>query len=467
MHRRNLLGRPAPMCRAIVLAAGLLLVGLAGLTGPLQAQDYGPEQLPKSPADVPPVVLSPLPPPPAGQPESLAGLLARVLAADPQVRTAQALWQAAQQRRLQARSRLGPSVLLTTTNGQSLEVEFGRPLERRTDRVEAGLRWNLYNSGNDLAEFNASDRDVLASAQDLRRAREDTGERIAESYVELLRAQQLLPRATERLAAVRQLVAQVQRQNEAGKASDADATQAAASLLDAEITLEQLQADQDSARDKLAALVGTEVREVQPVVLMAAPLVATSTGQPGLVDAAQLRALAARERVRPLATLLAPRIDLEVRKQVSDHTTPAQTTEQQRVWLITARWEFPVLGETAARRSEVQRRAEAAEADAERVARGVQGDLQALRARITNAERAVAQLDQQIAQYNSLVRAGEVQFEAGRRSVSQLIQLRDSRFNAEQRRADQQNRLLAARMRQLALTGQLLPALGLGGGPAE
>jgi len=467
MHRRNLLGRPAPMCRAIVLAAGLLLVGLAGLTGPLQAQDYGPEQLPKSPADVPPVVLSPLPPPPAGQPESLAGLLARVLAADPQVRTAQALWQAAQQRRLQARSRLGPSVLLTTTNGQSLEVEFGRPLERRTDRVEAGLRWNLYNSGNDLAEFNASDRDVLASAQDLRRAREDTGERIAESYVELLRAQQLLPRATERLAAVRQLVAQVQRQNEAGKASDADATQAAASLLDAEITLEQLQADQDSARDKLAALVGTEVREVQPVVLMAAPLAATSTGQPGLVEAAQMRALAARERVRPLATLLAPRIDLEVRKQVSDHTTPAQTTEQQRVWLITARWEFPVLGETAARRSEVQRRAEAAEADAERVARGVQGDLQALRARITNAERAVAQLDQQIAQYNSLVRAGEVQFEAGRRSVSQLIQLRDSRFNAEQRRADQQNRLLAARMRQLALTGQLLPALGLGGGPAE
>ena len=464
MRRRKLPGRPVPMCRALVLAAGLLL---AGLTGPLQAQDYGPEQLPESPADVPPVLLSPLPPPPAGQPESLASLLQRVLAADPQVRTAQALWQAAQERRLQARSRLGPSVLLTTTSGQSLELEFGRPLERHTDRVEAGLRWNLYNSGNDLAEFNASSRDLLASAQDLRRAREDTGERIAESYVELLRAQELLPRATERLAAVRQLVAQVQRQNEAGKASDADATQAAASLLDAEIALEQLYADQDSARDKLTALVGTEVRDVQPVVLMAVPPAALQVSQPGLVVAAQLRALAARERVRPLATLLAPRIDLEVRKQVSDRTTPALTTEQQRAWLITARWEFPLLGETAARRSEVQRRAEAAEADAERVARGVQGDLQALRARITNAERAVAQLDQQIAQYNSLVRAGELQFEAGRRSVAQLIQLRDSRFNAEQRRADQQNRLLAARMRQLALTGQLLPALGLGGGLAE
>lgn len=467
MHRRNSPGRPAPMGHALVLAAVLLLAGLAG---PLQAQDYGPEQLPASPVDVPgaaPVLLSPLPPPPAGQPESLAGLLVRVLAADPQVRTAQALWQAAQQRRLQARSRLGPSVLLSTTNGQSLELEFGRPLERHTNRVEAGLRWNLYNSGNDLAEFQASSRDLLASAQDLRRAREDTGERIAESYVELLRVQDLLPRAAERLTAVQQLVAQVQRQNEAGKASDADATQAAASLLDAEIALEQLYADQDSARDKLTALVGTEVREVQPVVLMAVPAAALQGSQPGLVDAAELRALAARDRVRPLATLLAPRIDLEVRKQVSDRTTPALTTEQQRAWQITARWEFPVLGETAARRSEVQRRAEAAEADAERVARGVQGDLQALRARITNAERAVAQLDQQVAQYHSLVRAGEVQFEAGRRTVAQLIQLRDSRFSAEQRRADQQNRLLAARMRQLALTGQLLPALGLGGGPAE
>ena len=440
------------------LAAALLLAT------PLAAQEQRPERAPQLDTGAPAPVRTAVAPPPAGASESLAGLLSRVLASDPQVRAAEALLQASHERRRQARSRLGPSLLLSTSNGQSVDQELGRPLERRTDRVEAGLRWNLFNSGNDLAEFNASSRDTLAGEQDLRRAREDTSERVAESYVELLRLQQLLPHAADRLAAVQRLVAQVQRQNDAGKASDADATQAAASLLDAQIALEQLQVDRDSARDKLAALVGSELREVLPVVLAPVPPGALQTGQPGLVSAAQLRALSARDRVRPASSLLAPRIDLEMRQQLSNKTNPPLTTEAQRSWQITARWEFPVMGETVARRNEGQRRAEAAEAEAERVARGVQADLQALRARIANAERALAQLDQQIDQYDRLVRAGELQFEAGRRNVAQLIQLRDSRYGVEQRRVDQANRLLAARMRQLALTGQLLPALGLGGG---
>ena len=140
------------------------------------------------------------------------------------------------------------------------------------------------------------------------------------------------------------------------------------------------------------------------------------------------------------------------------------TTEQQRVWQLTARWDIPVMGEAAARRNETERRAEAAAAEAERVARGVSAELQALGPRILNAERAVAQLDRQIVQYGLLVRAGELQFEAGRRSVSQLIALRESRYSAEQRRAEQAQRLLAAQLRQLALNGGLLPALGLGSG---
>lgn len=449
--------------RTVALAMAALGWAGVGITA-----EHLPDPPPRLDLDVPPAVLADVPPPPpADQPESLAGLLARVLPRDPQVRTATALWQAAQQRRLQARSRLGPSLYLSATAGQGIETEFGRVIDRRTDRAEAGLRWNLYNSGNDRAELNASERDVAATEQDLRRAREDSSERLAETYVSLLYVQDQLPAAAERLSTVRQLVAQVQRQNEAGKASDADATQAAASLLDAEIVYEQLLADHASARAKLAAQAGTEVRNVLPVVLAAVPATALQTGVPGVVSAARLRANAARARVRPVPSLLAPRIDLEMRHRLSDRTLPVLTTEAQHNWQVTARWEFPVLGESIARRNEGQRRAEAAEADADRVAQSVQADLQALAARIAIAERAVAQLDRQLTQYDLLVRAGESQFEAGRRSVQQLIGLRDSRFNIAQRRAEQANRLLAARMRQLALTGNLLPALGLGQGSAS
>jgi outer membrane protein TolC len=411
---------------------------------------------PASPSDVPP-------PPAPDQAESLADLLARLLPHEPQVRAALALRQAADERRLQARSRLGPALYLQVNAGQGRETELGRAINRTTDRTEAGLRWNLYNSGNDGAELAGAERDVAAAEQELRRAREDTTERIAETYVELLHVQAQLGPAAERLTAVRRLAEQVRQQAEAGKASAADATQAEASLLDADIAYEQLLADHASARAKLAAQVGTEVRKVMPVVLAPVSAAALQAGQPGLVAAARLRAEAARERVRPPVSLLAPRIDLELRHRLSDRTNPVLTTEQKNNWQLTARWDFPVLGETVARRNEGMRRAEAAEAEAERVARGVQADLQALDARIAIAERSVLVLDRQLQQYDQLLRAGELQFDAGRRSLQQLIALRDSRYAIAQRRADQEHRLLAARMRQLALTGQLLGALGVGG----
>lgn len=399
--------------------------------------------------------------PVAGQAQSLNALLTRMLPADPQVRVARALYQATEQRRLQARSRLGPTMGLSANHGQSKEVEFGRALDRRTERVELSLRWNLYNNGNDKAEFDGATRDVDAAGQDLRRAREEAAERIAIAYAELQRLDELLPRSAQRMDAVQGLAKQVQRQTELGKTSEADSQQAQASLLDAEIVHEQLLADRDGAALRLAALVGEPVTPALPV-LLAAPATATALAAPtpGQVAAAQLRAEAAQLRVRPLWSVYTPRIDVEYSQPLSDRTNPSLTTERQRGWLLTARWDFPVGGESLARRSEGQFRAAAAQAESDRVLGTVQSELVTLAPRLASAARSVVQLDRQILQYGGLVRAGELQFEAGRRSLGQLIALHDNRFNAEQRRADQAGRLLAAQLRQLALSGGLLQALG-------
>ena len=451
------------------LAAGLgdglrtgLTTGLKSAT-PLTAQEAWPPEVPMTVVLPPPW---PQPPPP-GQAESLPDLLSRVLQRDPQVRVARSLLQASEERRRQARSRLGPTVSVSGTQGTGQELEFGRQIERRTDRAEASVRWNLYNYGNDRAELAGAERDLLAGAQAVRQAREEVAERVAEAYAELLRVESLLPRAAARLAAVRRLVEQVQRQAELGKVSDADAQQAQASLLDAEIAHEQLVSDHESARQRLAALVGGEVRPVLPLPLRlagapgAGPSTATEVPTvAAVVAAASERAAAARVRVRPLVSLLAPRIDFEYRQRLSGRTAPQPTTEPLHGWLLTARWDFPVGGEFQARRAENERRAEAVEAEAERVLQGVESERATLPPRIANAERAVLQLERQIEQFNALLRAGELQFEAGRRTLAQLVQLHDSRYNAEQRRAEQAHRLLGAQLRQLALNGGLLPALG-------
>lgn len=321
-----------------------------------------------APPNAAPITLPVAPPPQAGEAESLPALLARVLAANPQVQVAQLLLRATEERRLQARSRLGPTVAVTVTRGTAQETEFGRDLERRTDRSEAALRWNLYNYGNDAAELTGATRDVVAAAEDLRRAREEVVERIAEPYVELLRVDNLLPRSAERLAAVSRLSQQVQRQAQLGKASDADAQQAQASLLDAEIAHEQILSDHASARQRLSALIGDQARPVLPVALPASAASADlAQPRPGVVAAAIERAQAARSRVRPVLSLLAPRIDLDYRQRLSDRTTPQATTEQRSGWQLTARWELPVGGENQSRRAENERRAEASEAEAEPV----------------------------------------------------------------------------------------------------
>lgn len=172
-------------------------------------------------------------------------------------------------------------------------------------------------------------------------------------------------------------------------------------------------------------------------------------------------ARAARARVRPWLSLLAPRLDLELRKQLDDKTLPQLTTVQQNGWLVTARWEFPLGGELQSRRAETEHRAEAAEADAVRVASGVHAELATLAPRIAEGIVTLARLDRQLEQYELLLRAGELQFEAGRRSLAQLIQLRDGRFNTQQRRAEQVHRLQRDKLRQLVLSGELLPALSL------
>ena len=438
----------------------------AVLGWPVAAQELHQPDLPWAQPAPPPLPVAP----PLGQAESLPSLLARVLPRDPQVRVAQLLLAAAGERALQARSRLGPTLSISGSKGESQDLDFGREFERKTDRSEAALRWNLYNFGNDAAELQGARRDVVAARESVRQAREEVAERLADAYTGVLRVQELLPRSHTRLAAVRRLVQQVQRQAELGKSSDADAQQAQASLLDAEMAHEQLLSDLDGAQQRLAVLVGGEARPVLPVTLLAslstdAPGAAAARDAPllpGQVAVANARAEAARVRVRPLASVLAPRVDFEYRQRLSDRTTPQVTTQQRDGWLVTARWEFPVLGENQARRAENERRAEAVEAEAERVLLGVQTERAALPARLAAAQRAVAQLDRQIEQYQGLLRAGELQYEAGRRSLTQLVQLHEGQFNAEQRRAEQRARILATQLRQLSLGGALLPALGQG-----
>lgn len=386
-------------------------------------------------------------------------LLSRVLARDPQLRSAEAAAAVSEARLRQLRSRLGPNLGVQVTRGRSRDLESTLPVDREVQRSEASLRWNLYNGGSDRAEWRAAELDLSASQAEIQRARDDVAARLAEAWFEVQRLDALRPVSRERLVEVRRLAQQVSRQAELGRAAEADVQQAQNALLDAQMSHDLLQAERSSAHGRLQVLAGEPIGAVVPMA-WPADWVAPSAPAHAALRVAQARAEAARLRVRSLPESLAPRLDFDVRKKLSDRTTPQVSTVQQRGWTLGLNWDMPLGGETLARRDESQRRVEAADAEQQGVTQTAAAELQSLLPLANNLNASLTVLDQQATQLLALQRAGDLQYEAGRRSTQQLMQLRESRFALAQRRSELQARLLQTRLRQQALGGELIAALG-------
>lgn len=395
-------------------------------------------------------------------------LLAQALPRDPQVQGAQAVLAVAQARYRQARSRLFPNLGLQAENGRSTDLDGRFTVERQTRQVEATLRWNIYRGGADRGDIAASEFEVAAAEADLRRAKEESAERLAEAYFDLLRLARTRDHAGARLAEVVQLVAQVARQSEAGKLSELDLQQAQNAQLEAELAQEALESDYHSAHIKLRLLAGIELPAEMSDFSFERnaernPLsnTAPNVAQNAALVSAQARSAAARLRVRNLAETLAPKVDLDVRHLLNNRTTPPQSTVQQHGWSVGVSWDWPLGGENLARRDETLARAAQAEAEIGRAELTARAELEAVNPRIANLRRSLLNLAEQEQKMALLVRGNAIQFEAGRRNLQQIIQSRDSYFSLQQRRVEQHHRLLLAQMRQLALAGQLLVVLEL------
>ena len=398
---------------------------------------------------------------------NLRDLLLRSVPWDPQVRLAAAAQAVAQERLSQSRSRLWPTLGLTASAGESHDDDFGRAVKRRVDRSEMLLRWNLYNGGTDAAEITATEREWAATTEDLGQALDLASERIVNAYLDAWRWQSLVEPSLARVKTIERWVEQARTQVKAGRLSDADLQQAEYALTDAQLSHQVLVSEHLGALGALSALVNEPVASVLPQTLPRVSPEEAGSLTPAGVRVARLRAEAASSRVLGTANVASPRVDLDARKRLSDNTTPRTSTSQRDGWTVGMRWEMPLGGETFSKRREAIARAEGAQAEVARIEQGLLSELASITPRLASAEQAVAQLQSQAEQYNALLRAGRVQFEAGRRSLQQLMQLEDGRINVVQRLAEQHNRLDKLRLRLLVLSGRLSSALGIDPTPSS
>ncbi len=397
-------------------------------------------------------------------------VLAQALVRDPQVRSARAVADAARAQSRQARSRLWPSAGVSMAYGRGTDSEPPLVFDRTTNRSELFLRWNLFNGFIDRRQIDAAQLDEVAAEAELLRAQDEACERVGNAYFELLRQQQRAVVAHQRLADVADMAGKVARQAALGKLSDADAQLAAASLIDARLALEGVQAERAAAQAQLRVLLGDtgdlalQVAEARPPLADAAMPLAQWSDQArqrnGQWLAAAARVTAAQARVARIEPGYLPRVDLDLRKRLYDRTVPVNTSAQQRGWSLTLTYEVPLGGEPAARGDEARARAQAADADLQRVSDAVQAELGQVREQALQVLQAAPQLTLQRAHLDKVVIAGALQFDAGRRSLMQLIEQLDRRYLVQQRDVDNRWRLATTQLRLRRLAGDLAEGLG-------
>ena len=458
-----------PLVTAMMTAlcsAGMVAC-LSGVLGsPAQAQTQTPTQT-QPPEPTPPVVLATQAAPEAPPAVHFQQLLQSALARDPQVQGAAAMVRAGQAQLRQARSRWYPTLGLNVNKTRSQDEDLGVPRERNSERVDATLKWNLYTGGSDQASIDSLERDIAAAELDLKRAREECAEKLATAHAEAVRAESVVATATELMERLRLLKALVDKQVASGKSSDVDAQTSASSLLEVSITHADSQAAARRARLKLSALSGLPAGSLVALSLPASPAL-DDQHPPEWLDlregnsrylAARLRAESARLKVGQLAALLQPRVDLQVRRALSDRTDPTPTSNTRTSTGLSLSLEMPLGGESFAKRDEGLQRAQAADADAERISLDAQIEWADAADRLTTARYTQGIHHRQLAHLERVLRGAGVQFEAGRRSLVQLIDLEKMPFSARQKMAESTATQFTAQVRMLALSGGLLDAL--------
>lgn len=394
------------------------------------------------------------------QAEELPEVLQRVLMQHPDIRSSQALLDAAGERIIQARSNYYPVFGLESLAADASDRQFGQPLERTTRRSEAYLRWNLFRGMTDAQTVGMARHDRGAAFADLAEAHEQVALQVSRAYLEVLRYRGLLALGDEYIAEHQRLNEDIQIRAEHGRVAVSDLEYVKGSLIQAELQHSQRRGELRGAEQFYRLLTGAEPKG------LGEPVFASRQGELALeqlwdevlngnrrVRAAQERATARAKEVAIAAGGLYPSLDLELRRTLQSEIDPVPVTQTQHSTQLQLRYQVPLGGGSYSRKREAVDRKLAAQATVDSELLQLQGEVTRLWASWQESRAIEPRLEERVTTSDVIVSAYDLQFTAGRRTLAELISVRSDRYRAQ---AD----LLNNRMDQYLANAQLLTLLG-------
>lgn len=394
--------------------------------------------------------------------ETLPEALGKALSLHPGVRNGEALRNASQERLSQARSNYYPILGVDMVAQDANDLDLGVEQTRTTRRADAFLRWNLFRGLADRYEERSAEFENQAAQANLETAGEQAALQITHAYLEVLRLRLVLALDDEYQADLKRLDADVAKRVRAGRIPQADQEQSRASLIQARSRQAQLQGQLRSAEIRYRLLLGAAPGSLAEPTLddSAAGLDPEALLQTVLAGNDRLRGASQRVDARGAEVGVAesafyPRLDLEVRRRLHNAVDPAPQTQTRDMVQFQLNYQMPLGGGNFSRKREAVERKRAAQAALDEEKLQVQEDIAQVWSTWREARTLAPELAERVAANARVVKAYDLQFEAGRRSLNELIGARGEHYRARVDVLENRLEQLAANARVLALLGRL------------
>jgi len=336
--------------------------------------------------------------------------------------------------------------------------------------IEADLNVSqvLYDSGARAAELKRQAARTDGAAHRVEERSQFIALNVARQYFDYMLQQRIVAAADDNVAFHQKLAADLQQGVEKGSISIADEQQAQERLKAALARRVEAQEDLESAAISFRTLTGIGIDQVR----MPAPIVASLP--PTLDDAiegarlhnplvreAQSDVSAADQMINGARAALGPTVSLEGAVRYGKDIDGFAGRTEDYLGRVVLRWSVFDGGINRANVQEQIRRASESRYHLHQVQREAEEEARTAWSRLQNQTKLLAEVEDQSHVADDLLLSYRQQFNVGRRSLLDVLDTQNTRFNIQVQRETARFAVLYAQYRLLAATDKLLDAMGI------
>jgi len=393
---------------------------------------------------------------------------------NPEIRQAVANKSATQEERVQGQGLWYPRISVEGSVGvRSLRNPTRRSIglaDQTLYPIEGDLivQQLLYDSGGREAEIRRQASRTDAAAARIEERSEFVALNVSRTYIDYLLQQRLVAIAQDNVTFHERLVGDLREGVSKGSISIADQQQAEERLQSARARVTEAREDLDTAAITFRTLTGVPIDSVSlpPDVSQCMPATldeaeALARGQNPRVQEAIADLNTAREEVRAAKADIGPKFYLEGRARAGHDIDgfAGRTTDLQANAVL--RWTLYNGGIKEANVREQQHRADEVHGRLFQVTRQAEEDTRTAWSRLTNQTALVSELETQAKISDDVLLSYREQFNIGRRSLLDVLDAQNTRYNVQQQTETARLAKLYAEYRVLAAANKLIACLGV------